>query len=85
MNLNSGKTHHHEQGQKYGHLASIIPQNKYQLVIGNLTWTQTVPAGPGAYSQLALGVENAAAQREAKHKILQKSYNNYLGSKEEGT
>ena len=57
------KTHHYEQGQKYGHLASAIPQSKYRLVIGNPTWTHTVPADPGAYSQASLGVGNAAAQR----------------------
>ena len=81
------KLHHYEQGQKYGHLASIIPQSKYRLVTGNPTWIRTVPANPGAYSQLALGAGNPAAQREqlvAKHNILQKSYNNYLGSEEAG-
>ena len=31
------KTHHYEQGQKYGHLASAIPEIKYRLVIGNET------------------------------------------------
>ena len=31
------KTHHYEQGQKYGHLESAIPQREYQLVIGNPT------------------------------------------------
>ena len=29
------KTHHYDQGQKYGHLASAIPESKYRLVIGN--------------------------------------------------
>ena len=27
------KTHHYEQGQKYGHLASAIPETKYRIVI----------------------------------------------------
>jgi hypothetical protein len=32
------KTHHYTKGQKYGDLASIIPQNKYRIiVIGNAT------------------------------------------------
>jgi hypothetical protein len=31
------KTHHYTQGQKYGHLASAIPESKYRLVIGNTT------------------------------------------------
>jgi hypothetical protein len=29
------KTHHYSQGQKYGHLASAIPESKYRLVIKN--------------------------------------------------
>jgi hypothetical protein len=54
------KTHHYEQGQKYGHLASAIPESKYRLVIGNATWVHNVPANPGTYSQAALGAGNAA-------------------------
>ena len=66
------KTHHYEQGQKYGHLASAIPESKYRLVIDNATWTHTVPLDPGAYSANALTAGNAAAMREqfvAQHKI----------------
>jgi hypothetical protein len=37
------KTHHYTQGQKYGHLASAITESNYRLVIGNATWTHTVP------------------------------------------
>jgi hypothetical protein len=55
------KTHHYEQGQKYGHLASAIPKPKYRLVIRNVTGTHTIPANPGAYSMAALAVGNAAA------------------------
>ncbi len=55
------KTHHYEQGQKYGHLASVIPESKYRLVIGDTTWVHGAPADPGAYSQAALGTGNAAA------------------------
>jgi hypothetical protein len=46
-----------------------------------------VPGNPGAYSQAALGIGNSAALQEqhvAEHKILQKSYNDYLGIKEAG-
>ncbi len=46
-----------------------------------------MPGNPGAYSQAALGVGNLAALREqhvAEHKILQKSYNDYLGVEEAG-
>jgi hypothetical protein len=71
------KTHHYTQGQKVGHLASAIPKSKYRLIIGNATWTHTVPTNPGAYSADALNAGNAAATREqfvAQHKIKQKSY-----------
>jgi hypothetical protein len=55
------KTHHYNQDQKYGHLASAIPESKYRLIIGKAVWVHSVPANPGAYSQAALGVGNAAA------------------------
>jgi hypothetical protein len=58
------KTHHYDQSQKYGHLASAIPKPKYRLVIGNATWTHTIPADPGAYTIAALAVGNAAALQE---------------------
>jgi hypothetical protein len=79
------KTHHYTEGQKYGHLASIIPQNKYWIVIEDTTWVQTVPNDPSAYSAQVLGVGNAAAQREqfvAEDKVPQASYADYLGVKE---
>jgi len=81
------KTHHYDQGQKYGHLASAIPESKYKLVIGNATWTHTIPIDPGAYSADALAAGNAAATREqfvAQHKIKQKSYRDYLSVEEAG-
>jgi len=81
------KTHHYEQGQKYGHLASAILESKYRLVISNATWTHTVPLDPGAYSADALAAGNAAATREqfvAQHKIKQKSYRDYMSVEEAG-
>jgi hypothetical protein len=81
------KTNHYTQGQKYSHLASAIPKSKYRLVIGNATWTHTVPTNPGAYSADALNAGNDAATREqfvAQHKIKQKSYRDYLNVKEAG-
>jgi hypothetical protein len=81
------KMHHYMEGQKYGHLASIIPQEKYRIVVSNNAWTHTAPANPGAYSAAALGMSNAAAQRKqfvAEHKVLQSSYANYLGVEESG-
>ncbi len=73
------KTHHYDQGQKYGHLASAIPEAKYRLIIRNAAWTHTVPADTVAYSQAALVAGTSAAQREqmvVEHKILLKGYNN---------
>ena len=55
------KTHHYKQGQKYGHLASAIPESKYRLIIGSPNWDHTVPTDPGAYSTDALAAGNAAA------------------------
>ncbi len=81
------KTHHYTQGQKYGHLPSAIPKSKYRLVIGNDTWTHTVPTNPEAYSADALNAGNVAAMREqfvAQHKIKQKSYRDYLNVEEAG-
>jgi hypothetical protein len=42
------KIHHYEQGQKYRHLASAIPESKCRIIIGDATWTHGVPADPGA-------------------------------------
>ena len=81
------KTHHYDQGQKYGHLASAIPEAKYRLVIVDPAWTHTVPTNPGAYSADALTAGNAAATRKqyvAQHKVKQKSYNDYLSVEEAG-
>ena len=81
------KTHHYAQGQKYGHLVSAFLKSKYRLVIGNATWTHTVPTNPGAYSTDAFNASNAAAMRKqfmAQHKIKQKSYRDYLNVKEAG-
>jgi hypothetical protein len=81
------KTHHYMEGQKYGHLASVIPQEKYRIVISDNAWTHTAPANPGAYLAAALSVGNAAAQRKqftAKHRVLQSSYANYLGVEKAG-
>jgi hypothetical protein len=81
------KTHHYTEGQKYGHLASVIPQEKYRIVITDAAWIHTAPADPGAYSAAALAAGGAAAQREqlvAEHKQLQSNYASYLGVEEAG-
>jgi hypothetical protein len=81
------KTHHCNQGQKYGHLASVIPESKYRLIMGNAAWTHMVPTNPGAYSANALTAGIAAAmckQFVVQHKIKQKSYRDYLSIEEAG-
>ena len=81
------KTHHYEQGQKYGHLASAIPEAKYRLVIADPAWTHTVPADPGSYSAAALVAGTSAAQREqlvAAHKVTVESHASYLKVEEAG-
>jgi hypothetical protein len=81
------KTHHYRQGQKYRHLASIIPKAKYQIVNSNNNWTHTAPMDSGAYSPAAVIAGVVTAQRNqivAKHKVLQSNYANYLGVEEAG-
>ena len=81
------KTHHYEQGQKYGHLASAIPETKYRIVIADPTWTHTVPGDPGPYSAAALLAGTSAAQREqlvATHKVTIESHASYLKVEEAG-
>jgi hypothetical protein len=75
------KMHHYTQGQKYGHLASAIPEAKYHIVIATRAWAHTAPVNPRAYSQQALATARAAALQEqhiAQHKGLIKNHPTYL-------
>ena len=81
------KSNHFDEGQRYGYLACVIPQDKYRVVIANNTWAYLAPANPGAYAHAALGAGVSAAQREqivANHKEAQHSYAEYLGAQEAG-
>jgi len=81
------KMHLYEQGQKYGHLASTIPEAIYRILIVNPMWTHTVPANPGAYSAAALAAGTLAAQCEqlvATHKVTIESHASYLKVEEAG-
>ena len=65
------KSTHFAEGQRYGFLASVIPQEKYRIVIGDAAWTYAAPGNPGAYAAAALVAGVSAAQREqlvAQHK-----------------
>jgi hypothetical protein len=81
------KSNHFDDGQRYGYLACVIPEDKYRVVIANNTWTYQAPDNPGAYAVTALGAGVSAAQREqivANHKEEQHSYAEYLGAQEAG-
>ncbi len=81
------KSTHFVDGQRYGFLASVIPQEKYRVVISNPTWVYVAPANPGVYSVAALVAGVSVAQREqlvAQHKEEQTTYTDYLGAQEAG-
>jgi hypothetical protein len=81
------KSTHFNEGQRYGYLACVIPEAKYQLVIANNTWTYATPQNPGAYAAAALNASVSAAQHKqlvANHKEEQVSYTEYLGVQEAG-
>jgi hypothetical protein len=81
-------THFHfAEGQRYGFLATVKPQEKYRIVISDATWNYAAPDNPDAYAVAALAPGVSAAQREqlvAQHKEEQTAYTDYLGSQEAG-
>ena len=81
------KSTHFVDGQRYGFLASVIPQEKYRVVISNPGWVYVAPANPGGYSAAALIAGVSAAQQEqlvAQHKEAQMMYAKYIGDQEAG-
>ena len=65
------KSTHFEEGQKYGFLATVIPQEKYRIIISDAAWNFAAPENPGAYATTALAPGVSMAQREqlvAQHK-----------------
>jgi hypothetical protein len=81
------KSTHFVDGQRYGFLASVIPQEKYRVVISNPAWVYVAPANPGAYSAAALVAGVSAAQQEQlvpQHKEAQTTYADYIGAQEAG-
>jgi hypothetical protein len=79
------KSTYFNDGQQYGYLACVIPEEKYSVVIANAKWTYAAPINPGAYAATALGAGVSAAQQEqiiANHKDNQTSYAKYLGVQE---
>jgi len=81
------KSTHFAEGQRYCFLATVIPQEKYRIVISDAAWIYEAPVNPGAYAAAALVQGVSAAQREqlvAQHKEEQTAYADYLGSQEAG-
>jgi hypothetical protein len=81
------KSTHFTEGQRYGFLASVIPEDRYRIVINSPAWVYTAPVNPGMYAATALAAGISAAQREqifVQHKEEQMAYTNYLGSQEAG-
>jgi hypothetical protein len=81
------KSTHFNKGQWYGYLACVIPEDKYRVVIANMTWMYAAPINPGVYAVTALGAGVSTTQQEqivANHKDDQTSYAEYLGAQEAG-
>jgi hypothetical protein len=81
------KSNKFANGQPYGFLASVIPKEKYWIVIANPDWVYAAPTNPGTYGAKALVARVSTAQCKqnvAKHKEQQTLYAHYLGSKEAG-
>jgi hypothetical protein len=81
------KSTHFTDGQCYGFLASVIPEDKYRIVINSPAWVYTAPVNHGMYATTALAARVSTAQRKqivAQHKEEQMAYANYLGSQEAG-
>ncbi len=81
------KNTHFVDGQRYSFLASVIPQEKYRVVISDPVWVYVAPANPGAYVATALVAGVSAAQQEqlvTQHKEAQTTYVNYIGAQEAG-
>jgi hypothetical protein len=62
------------EGQRYGFIATVIPQDKYPIVISDAAGVYAAPVDPGAYAATALAPGVSAAQQEqliAQHKVEQ--------------
>ncbi len=55
------KSTHLNEGQKYGFLATVILQEKYQIVIYHHMWIYTASGNLGVYAAAALGANVSAA------------------------
>jgi hypothetical protein len=81
------KSTHFDKGQRCNYIACIIPEAKYQLVIGNNAWVYAAPGNPGAYMVASLGAGLSSAQCKQlvpNHKEEQVNYTKYLRAQEAG-
>jgi hypothetical protein len=82
------KATHFAEGQGYGYLACITPEEKYRIVIADPVWVYAALVNPGAYytaAALAAGVSTAYQEQViAQHKKMQMAYTKYLGTQEAG-
>jgi hypothetical protein len=56
------KTNHFDEGERYGFLATVIPEPKYCIVINNAAWVYASPPNPGAYAAAALAANISTTQ-----------------------
>jgi hypothetical protein len=81
------KSTHFAEGEQYGHLACVIPEEKYCIVIADPKWVYMAPVNPGAYAAAALAAGVSAAHQEqitTQHKEVQTVYTEYLSAQEAG-
>ncbi len=55
------KSTYFAEGQQYDFLVTVIPEEKYHIVISDATWNYAAPGNPGIYAAAALitGVSGA--------------------------
>jgi hypothetical protein len=58
------KTNHFDKGERYGFLATVIPEPKYRIVINNTACVYASPPNPGAYMAAALAANVSTAQQK---------------------
>jgi hypothetical protein len=65
------KLDHYKDGQKYGHLAIVIPEAEYKTIIGDNAWTYDVPPNIRAYCQIVRTntINGKCKQQEAEHTV----------------
>jgi hypothetical protein len=78
---------HFAEGEQYGYLACVIPEEKHCIVIANPMSVYTAPVNPGAYAAAALAAGVSAAhqgQITMQHKGTQMVCTKYLAHRKQG-